>query len=172
MHLRPKYMKHCVNERIFFSTSQGVLNKIKTIIQCAPVFFPSNPVSLKSAKLWIASKLILRLRKIFPRLDYLDCSNNFLFDSQMSSDIYYLIHFQQFRVAMEREAKKSLCYCCVRRWKILFLQCKDCFMSCSVSQTCVRICRIQNCKHNKIFHNVFCFFFAHEIWSPFYFALI
>jgi len=98
-------MQHCVTE-IFFCTSQGILNKIKTIIQFVPVFFPSNQVSLKSAKLRIASKLILRSRKNCPRLDYLDSSNNFFFLSQMFADIYYLIHSQQILVAMEREAKK------------------------------------------------------------------
>jgi hypothetical protein len=126
-HMNVKYMQLCVTERIFFCTGQGVSNKTKTAIQDVPVFFPSNQVSLKSAKLRIASKLILRSRKICPRLDSLDFSNNFLCHSQMFADIYYRIHSQQFRVAMEREAKKSLCYCCARRWEILFLEGKDCF---------------------------------------------
>lgn len=118
---------------------------MKTIIQFVPVFFPSNQVSLKSAKLRIASKLILRSRKNSPRLDYLDCSNNFLFHSRMFADIYHLIHSQHFRVVMEREAKKSLCYCCARRWKILFLEGKDCFL---VLQCSPNLCSyIQTTKH-------------------------
>lgn len=76
----------------FSCTSQSGLNKIKTIIQYVPVFFPSNQVSLKSPKPRIASKLILRPRKIFLLLDYLDFSKNFLFHLQMFADIYKRIH--------------------------------------------------------------------------------
>jgi hypothetical protein len=104
---------------------------------------------LKSAKLRIASKLILRSRKICPRLVSLEFSNNFLCHSQMFPDMYYRIHSQKFRTAMETEAKKSLCYSCARRWKILFLEEKDYFLVLHVRQTCVRVFRIRTVSITK-----------------------
>jgi len=123
---------------------QGVFNKIKTTIQYFPVFFPSNQVSLKSAKLRTSSKLILRSRKICPQLDSLYFSNTFLCRWQMFTDIYCRIYSHQFRVAMEREAKKSLCCCCDRRWETLFLEGKDCFM---VLQCSPNLCSPNLCSY-------------------------
>jgi hypothetical protein len=76
----------------------------------------------------------------------------------MFTDIYCRIHSQQFHVAMEREAKESLCYFCDRRWKILFLEGKDCLMVLQFSPNLCSYIQNTNSKYNKIFYTVFCVF--------------
>lgn len=156
----------------FFCTSHGILNKIKIIIQYVPVFFPSNQVSMESAKLRIASKLILRSRKIFPRLDYLDCSNTFFFNRRCLLTFITVFILSSYASWWKEKPRNRSVIVVLADGKFCFFKGRNISWSCSVRQTCVRISRIQSSKHNKIFYTVVCFFFAQEIWSPFYFALI